>query len=145
VFFFDNEVYSGTRISEPSATAGRTDLAAVARDCGIEPATTVRDLDAYKNEVAKALEQTVVRFVVCKVEPTTRAPTDFPIHRRYGRAQIPFRALSGAQRRQEDSSRPWLIGFFKPVSKAPIVGTAIVRCNVIEHCGIMPMPVCGLQ
>ena len=27
VFVFDNEVYSGTRISEPSATAGKTDLA----------------------------------------------------------------------------------------------------------------------
>jgi sulfopyruvate decarboxylase subunit beta len=71
VFVFDNEVYSGTRISEPSATAGRTDLAAVARNCGIEQASTVRDLDAYKNEVAKALEQNVLRFVVCKVEPTT--------------------------------------------------------------------------
>jgi sulfopyruvate decarboxylase subunit beta len=71
VFVFDNEAYSGTRISEPSATAGRTDLAAVARDCGIEQATTVRDLDAYKNEVAKALEQNVLSFVVCKVEPTT--------------------------------------------------------------------------
>ena len=27
VFVFDNEVYSGTRVSEPSATAGKTDLA----------------------------------------------------------------------------------------------------------------------
>src|SRR5215208_644417 len=29
VFVFDNQAYSGTRISEPSATAGRTDLAQV--------------------------------------------------------------------------------------------------------------------
>jgi thiamine pyrophosphate-dependent acetolactate synthase large subunit-like protein len=71
VFVFDNEVYGGTRISEPSATAGKTDLAAVARDCGIAQATTVRDLDAYKNEVTKALDENILRFVVCKVEATT--------------------------------------------------------------------------
>ena len=28
VFVFDNQAYSGTRISYPSATAGKTDLAA---------------------------------------------------------------------------------------------------------------------
>ena len=30
VFVFDNGVYSGTRISEPTATSGRSDLAAIA-------------------------------------------------------------------------------------------------------------------
>ena len=71
VFVFDNEVYSGTRISEPSATAGNTDLAAVARGCGIERATTVRDLESYKREAAKALKERVLSFIVCKVEKTT--------------------------------------------------------------------------
>ncbi len=71
VFVFDNEVYSGTRISEPSATSGKTDLAAVARSCGIERATTVRDLDSYKREATKALNENVLSFVVCKVEKTT--------------------------------------------------------------------------
>ncbi|MBI4489474.1 MAG: hypothetical protein HY694_10355 [Deltaproteobacteria bacterium] len=71
VFVFDNEVYSGTRISQPSATAGRTDLAAVARDCGIERAVTVRDLDSFKKEATQALEENVLRFVVCKVDQTT--------------------------------------------------------------------------
>ncbi len=71
VFVFDNEVYSGTRISQPSATAGRTDLAAVARDCGIERAVTVRDLDSFKKEATQALEENVLRFVVCKVDKTT--------------------------------------------------------------------------
>jgi len=71
VFVFDNEVYSGTRISEPSATAGNTDLAAVARGCGIERATTVRDLESYKREAAKALNEKVLSFIVCKVEKTT--------------------------------------------------------------------------
>jgi sulfopyruvate decarboxylase subunit beta len=71
VFVFDNEVYSGTRISEPSATAGNTDLAAVARGCGIERATTVRDLESYKREAAKALNEKVLSFIVCKVDKTT--------------------------------------------------------------------------
>jgi thiamine pyrophosphate-dependent acetolactate synthase large subunit-like protein len=71
VFVFDNEVYSGTRISQPSATAGRTDLAAVARDCGIERAVTVRDLASFKKEATQALEENVLRFVVCKVDKTT--------------------------------------------------------------------------
>jgi sulfopyruvate decarboxylase subunit beta len=71
VFVFDNEVYSGTRISEPSATAGKTDLAGVARSCGIEQATTVRDLESFKREATKALEENVLRFVVCKVDKTT--------------------------------------------------------------------------
>ena len=57
VFVFDNEVYSGTRISEPSATAGKTDLAGVARSCGIEGATTVREVDSFKRESKKALEE----------------------------------------------------------------------------------------
>jgi sulfopyruvate decarboxylase subunit beta len=71
VFVFDNEVYSGTRISEPSATAGKTDLARVAQSCGIEHATTVRDLESFKREAAKAMEENVLRFVVCKVDQTT--------------------------------------------------------------------------
>jgi len=71
VFVFDNEVYSGTRISEPSATAGKTDLAGVARSCGIERATTVRDLESFKREATKALEENILRFVVCKVDKTT--------------------------------------------------------------------------
>ena len=38
VLVFDNQVYSGTRISEPTATAGKTDLARMARGAGIEHA-----------------------------------------------------------------------------------------------------------
>jgi sulfopyruvate decarboxylase subunit beta len=71
VFVFDNEVYSGTRISEPSATAGKTDLASVARSCGVERAITVRDLESFKQEATKALQENVLRFVVCKVDKTT--------------------------------------------------------------------------
>lgn len=71
IFVFDNEVYSGTRISEPSATAGKTDLAGVARSCGIERAVTVLDLESFKREMTKALEDNVLSFIVCKVDKTT--------------------------------------------------------------------------
>jgi sulfopyruvate decarboxylase subunit beta len=71
VFVFDNEIYSGTRISEPTATAGKTDLAAIARDCGIELATTVRDADSFQREAKAGLEQNALRFVVCKIDQTT--------------------------------------------------------------------------
>jgi thiamine pyrophosphate-dependent acetolactate synthase large subunit-like protein len=68
VFVFDNQVYSGTRISEPTATAGKTDLAMMARGAGIEQATTVRDLTAFQREMDAALNGEDLKFVVCKVE-----------------------------------------------------------------------------
>jgi thiamine pyrophosphate-dependent acetolactate synthase large subunit-like protein len=68
VFVFDNQVYSGSRISVPTATAGRTDLEAMARGAGIERAVTVRGLEAFKGEASAALSGNEGRFVVCKVE-----------------------------------------------------------------------------
>jgi sulfopyruvate decarboxylase subunit beta len=68
VFVFDNQVYSGTRISEPTATAGKTDLARMARGAGIEQATTVRDLEAFQREMEAALSGDQLKFIVCKVE-----------------------------------------------------------------------------
>ena len=68
VFVFDNQVYSGTRISEPTATAGKTDLEAMARGAGIEYAVTVRDLEDFKREAASALDGHGLRFIVAKVE-----------------------------------------------------------------------------
>jgi thiamine pyrophosphate-dependent acetolactate synthase large subunit-like protein len=68
VFVFDNESYSGTRISYPTATAGKTDLAGMARAAGIEHATTVRNLEAFKAEAEPALKENGLRFIVCKVE-----------------------------------------------------------------------------
>ncbi|MGE5217623.1 MAG: thiamine pyrophosphate-dependent enzyme [Chloroflexota bacterium] len=68
VLVFDNQVYSGTRISEPTATAGKTDLAMMARGAGIEQATTVRDLEAFGREIDAALEGNQLNLIVCKVE-----------------------------------------------------------------------------
>jgi sulfopyruvate decarboxylase subunit beta len=85
---FDNEVYSGTRISEPTATAGKTDLVMMARGAGIEQATTVRDLESFQREMDTALEVHQLKFIVCKIEESvghreiTRTDLD-PIENKY--------------------------------------------------------------
>lgn len=68
VLVFDNGVYSGTRISEPTATGGKTDLAAMARAAGIENATTVHDLDGFKEQGLPGVSGEGLHYVVCKVE-----------------------------------------------------------------------------
>lgn len=68
VFVFDNQAYSGTKISEPTATAGKTDLAGMAKMAGIEHSLTVRDADAFKREAAGAINESGLRFIVAKVE-----------------------------------------------------------------------------
>jgi sulfopyruvate decarboxylase subunit beta len=70
VFVFDNEAYSGSRISRPTATAAKTDLAAIAKDAGVSYAVTVRDIDAFKREAALAVKENGLRFIVVKVEET---------------------------------------------------------------------------
>jgi thiamine pyrophosphate-dependent acetolactate synthase large subunit-like protein len=68
VFVFDNQAYSGTKISEPTATAAKTDLAGMARSAGIDHAVTVRDVAAFKKEADGAVAERKLRFVVAKVE-----------------------------------------------------------------------------
>lgn len=68
VFVFDNQAYSGTKISEPTATAGKTDIAGMARSAGMEHSVTVRDVAAFKNEAEGAIGAAGLRFVVAKVE-----------------------------------------------------------------------------
>ena len=68
VFVFDNQAYSGTRISEPSATAGKTDLEQVARGSGIENSVTVRDVNGFTAQATSALARAELSLIVCKVE-----------------------------------------------------------------------------
>ena len=70
VFVFDNEAYSGSRISRPSATAAGTDLAALARDSGVARAVTVRDFEAFNREMYLALNDPGPHFIVSKVAET---------------------------------------------------------------------------
>jgi len=48
VYVFDNGVYSGSRISYPTATAGNTDLAAMARAAGISNACTITEITEFE-------------------------------------------------------------------------------------------------
>jgi sulfopyruvate decarboxylase subunit beta len=68
VYVFDNGVYSGSRISYPTATSGNTDLAAVAKGAGIKNVMTIRDLEQFKKDGVAALERAELSFIVCKVE-----------------------------------------------------------------------------
>ena len=68
VYVFDNEVYSGSRISYPTATSGSCDLAAMAQGAGIRNARIIRDVEVFKNIGINALEQHELGFFVCKVE-----------------------------------------------------------------------------
>ena len=68
VYVFDNGVYSGSRISYPTATSGNTDLEAMARGAGIANARTIRDIETFKAEGLGALELDGLGFYVCKVE-----------------------------------------------------------------------------
>jgi thiamine pyrophosphate-dependent acetolactate synthase large subunit-like protein len=68
VLVFDNGVYSGSRISYPTATAGHTDLAAMARAAGIDNAHTIRDFEDFKMKAQEALGSSELAFLVCKVD-----------------------------------------------------------------------------
>jgi thiamine pyrophosphate-dependent acetolactate synthase large subunit-like protein len=68
VFVFDNETYSGTRISEPTATRGKTDLEQMARGAGIKESFTVRKLEDFDQHAKLAIEGKRLSFVVCKVQ-----------------------------------------------------------------------------
>jgi sulfopyruvate decarboxylase subunit beta len=68
IYVFDNGVYSGSRISYPTATAGNTDLAAMARGAGIRNAHTISDLEDFKMKGIEALTENELAFFVCKVE-----------------------------------------------------------------------------
>jgi thiamine pyrophosphate-dependent acetolactate synthase large subunit-like protein len=68
VYVFDNGVYSGSRISYPTATAGNTDLEAMARGAGIRNAATIRDIEDFRQRGVDALTRDDLGFFVCKVK-----------------------------------------------------------------------------
>jgi sulfopyruvate decarboxylase subunit beta len=68
IYIFDNGVYSGSRISYPTATSGNTDLEAMAKGAGIKKSMTLRELDEFKNHGIAALDRDELSFFVCKVE-----------------------------------------------------------------------------
>lgn len=77
VFVMDNECYESVG-APPSATAGRTDLAAIARGAGIEQVETTRTLEEFKDATKRALADKALYFIVVKIEKgTKRLPPSF--------------------------------------------------------------------
>ena len=68
IYVFDNGVYSGSRISYPTATSGNTDLTGMARSAGISNAHTIHDIEDFKDRGMEALSRSELAFFVCKVE-----------------------------------------------------------------------------
>ena len=68
VYVFDNGVYSGSRISYPTATSGNTDLAAMAREPGSRMRTRSATSKISKMTGIDALSKNELGFFVCKVE-----------------------------------------------------------------------------
>jgi thiamine pyrophosphate-dependent acetolactate synthase large subunit-like protein len=68
VFVFDDELYSGSGIDEPSATAFNTDLEAIARGAGIPQTSTVRELEHFREQAEITFARAGLRYVVAKVE-----------------------------------------------------------------------------
>src|SRR5574342_435081 len=57
IFVFDNEVYSGSRISQPTVTGVRASLEAIAKGAGINSAITIRDVESFEREPRLALRE----------------------------------------------------------------------------------------
>ncbi|HEU5322267.1 MAG TPA: thiamine pyrophosphate-dependent enzyme, partial [Methylomirabilota bacterium] len=99
VVVWDNERY-GTTGGQPSATAGVTDLAAVARGAGIERTRLVRDLPALDAALAAARREPGPWVIVAKVaesRPAAKPPLDcvFLKHRFMAAIGVPEPATEG--------------------------------------------------
>ena len=71
VFVMDNECYESTG-EQPTATAGRTDLAAIAKGAGIDQAKTTRTLEEFAEAAQYAMTDKNLHFIVVKVEKGLR-------------------------------------------------------------------------
>jgi len=73
VFVVDNGVYesigSTKGVPRPTATAAKTDLAAVARGCGIPHAVNVETAEELEREMTSAFSQPGCRFINVRTKP----------------------------------------------------------------------------
>ncbi|HYL24740.1 MAG TPA: thiamine pyrophosphate-dependent enzyme [Burkholderiales bacterium] len=85
VFVADNGVYEsigrGPDGPRPTATAGRADLAAMARACGVPHAAQVRSMAEFERELERAFAGPGCRFIDVRTAP--------------GRARVPPRQVDG--------------------------------------------------
>jgi sulfopyruvate decarboxylase subunit beta len=64
---FDNECYESSR-GAPTATAGRADLAAIARGAGFANVMTAKTLSEFEEGFLRALKSNDLYFILAKVE-----------------------------------------------------------------------------
>ncbi|MDP2602091.1 MAG: thiamine pyrophosphate-dependent enzyme [Deltaproteobacteria bacterium] len=64
---FDNECYESSR-GAPTATAGQTDLAAIARGAGFANVITAKTLSEFEEVFLRALNSNDLHFILAKVE-----------------------------------------------------------------------------
>ena len=76
IFVMDNECYESIG-GMPSGTAGKSDLAAVARGNGVEHSETVKTLEEFKGAVDRSFADNNLYFIVAKVE---KASVKLPPH-----------------------------------------------------------------
>lgn len=67
VFLFDNQGYERVK-HDISATSGKTDLAGIARACGIEDSSTARTDEEFAAAAERTMSGNGLSFVVAKVE-----------------------------------------------------------------------------
>jgi sulfopyruvate decarboxylase subunit beta len=67
VVVFDNQCYMATG-GLPTATAGPTDLAGMAKAAGIQYSTTVSSLDEFDSEIQATLGRQAPSYIVAKIE-----------------------------------------------------------------------------
>lgn len=76
VIVFDNQCYMATG-GLPTATAGNTDLAGIAKAAGIEDSYTVTALKEFENSANAAVNRKAPSYIVAKVDATgKRMSTD---------------------------------------------------------------------
>jgi thiamine pyrophosphate-dependent acetolactate synthase large subunit-like protein len=64
---FDNECYESSR-GAPTATAGRADLAAIARGAGFANVIAAKTIDEFEKGFSRALKSNDLYFILAKVE-----------------------------------------------------------------------------
>lgn len=96
---WDNECYESPG-GQPTATADKTDLGAVAQGAGIGNSLTVRKLGEFSRAVRKALKENQLAFIVAKVEKWPRR-----VQRGIHRIENTYRFLRAL--RQEGLVEPW--------------------------------------
>jgi sulfopyruvate decarboxylase subunit beta len=76
IYVLDNECYECIG-GYPTPSAGNTDIATIAKGCGIKGARTVNSEEQFEQESKKAFEGKGPSFIVCKIEPgTERYPAE---------------------------------------------------------------------